>query len=139
VGRGIAYELSAEVQVALGQRRPARQDKAPAVVQAPAAPRPAAVAEPEPARPAGRAGAAPRAWREPAASEAQGPSLAEVRAVALALARERGRVRNVDLRETCRLSTQQAWRVLRRLVLDGQLVKTGTGTRDAAYELATHR
>lgn len=138
VGRGIAYELSAEVQVALGQRRPAGQDKAPAVVQAPVSPEAAAVMAEPVSRTPERA-AAPRAWREPAASEAQGPSLAEVRAVALALARERGRVRNVDLRETCRLSTQQAWRVLRRLVLDGQLVKTGTGTRDAAYELAARR
>ncbi|GGR50198.1 ATP-dependent DNA helicase RecG [Deinococcus seoulensis] len=71
--------------------------------------------------------------REP--RDASGPSAAEIRAIALALARERGRVRNVDLREACGLSTQQAWRTLRRLVQDGLLRKLGTGTRDAAYEL----
>ncbi|GAA5435739.1 ATP-dependent DNA helicase RecG [Deinococcus aquaticus] len=73
------------------------------------------------------------AAREP--RDTSGPSAAEIRAIALALARERGRVRNVDLREACDLSTQQAWRTLRRLVQDGLLRKLGTGTRDAAYEL----
>ncbi|WP_309569643.1 winged helix-turn-helix transcriptional regulator [Deinococcus sp.] len=62
------------------------------------------------------------------------PSRAEIRAIALALARERGRVRNVDLRDACGLTTQQAWRRLRRMVQDGLLRKLGTGTRDAAYE-----
>ena len=52
-----------------------------------------------------------------------------------ALAREQGRVRNRDLRATCGLTTQQAWKILRRLVLDGHLSKSGTGTRDAAYQL----
>ncbi len=71
--------------------------------------------------------------REP--RDTSGPSAAEIRAIALALARERGRVRNVDLREACDLSTQQAWRTLRQLVQGGLLRKLGTGTRDAAYEL----
>ncbi|MFC3835439.1 MULTISPECIES: helix-turn-helix domain-containing protein [Deinococcus] len=113
VGRGIAFTLSAEVREALGR---------PEVPTPPALPRP-------PERPV----AAPRPVRT-VALEPAGPSRAEVRAIALALARERGRVRNVDLRETCGLTTQQAWRTLRGLVQDGLLRKLGTGTRDAAYE-----
>ncbi|GAA5533080.1 ATP-binding protein [Deinococcus aluminii] len=117
VGRGIAYTLSEEVRRALGRERPGPQ----------ATPPPPAQGTPEvPAR-------APRPPRP--APDASGPTPAEVRAVALALAREQGRVRNRELREACGLNTQQAWRVLRRLVLEGHLVKRGTGTRDAAYEL----
>lgn len=70
------------------------------------------------------------------AASGSGPSGAEIRAVALALAREQGRVRNAELRQTCGLNTQQAWRALRALVQSGLLRKLGTGTRDAAYELA---
>ena len=66
--------------------------------------------------------------------DVSGPSRAEVRAIALALARERGRVRQVDLREACGRTTQQAWRTPRRLVHEGLLRKLGTGTWDAAYE-----
>ncbi|MCD0169197.1 winged helix-turn-helix transcriptional regulator, partial [Deinococcus sp. 23YEL01] len=92
--------------------------------------RPASVTSPPPPEAAGRPKRAARAPRDES-----GPSAAEVRAIALALARERGRVRNVDLREACGLTTQQAWRTLRRLVQDGLLRKLGSGTRDAAYEL----
>ncbi|GMA16998.1 ATP-dependent DNA helicase RecG [Deinococcus metallilatus] len=117
VGRGIAYTLSDEVRRALGRERPGPQVTPPPPTQG----------TPEvPAR-------APRPPRP--APDASGPTPAEVRAVALALAREQGRVRNRELREACGLNTQQAWRVLRRLVLEGHLVKRGTGTRDAAYEL----
>ncbi|WP_019586870.1 AlbA family DNA-binding domain-containing protein [Deinococcus apachensis] len=114
-GRGIAYTLSDEVRRALGRGVPEPRT----------APPPARPARDLPARP-------PRAPR--AAPDPSGPTPAEVRAVALALVRERGHVRNRELREACGLSTQQAWRVLRRLVLEGHLVKRGTGTRDAAYE-----
>lgn len=115
VGRGIAYQLSAEVQRALGRGTPALP------------------AEPVTAPPP------PVKKREPCASpvvQAAGPSGAELRAMALALARERGRVRNADVREASGLNTQQAWRVLRGLVKQGLLFKTGTGTRDAAYVLS---
>lgn len=165
VGRGIAYVLSDEVRRALGRERvlPAAQPLPEAVgpVQAvaPTTPPPAlqgsaqqesvqqGLADQEPAGTVGGARPAPvtsppppeatgrpkRAARAP--RDESGPSAAEVRAIALALARERGRVRNVDLREACGLTTQQAWRTLRRLVQDGLLHKLGSGTRDAAYEL----
>lgn len=119
VGRGIAYKLTAEVRGALG--RPALAAAAPRMTSQ--APTP----EEKPKR--------PRQPRQTVTDEAV-PTPAEVRAIALALARENGKVRNVDLRQTCGLKTQQAWKVLRKLVLDGLLVKTGTGTRDAAYKLA---
>ncbi|MEW6421483.1 MAG: ATP-binding protein [Deinococcota bacterium] len=119
LGRGIAYMLSEEVQRALG-REPERHVPPPPSAEA------------VPVLPA-RLTRAPRPVRDPAT----GPTPAEVRAVALALAREQGRVRNRDLRAACGLNTQQAWRVLRRLVLDGHLVKRGSGTRDAAYEFSS--
>lgn len=127
VGRGIAYQLSDEVQHALGRAPqvmlPPAVDAA-GVVSPPA--RPEETAEnTQPARP-------PRSKRVP---DPHAPSPAEVKAIALALAREQGRVRNVDLRNTCGLNTQQAWKILRKLVLEGHLKKSGTGTRDAAYEL----
>ncbi|WP_034387791.1 helix-turn-helix domain-containing protein [Deinococcus sp. YIM 77859] len=84
-------------------------------------------------RPRSQPAASPRARRS--ALDPGAPTLAEVRAAALALAREQGRVRNRELREACGLSPQQAWRVLRRLVLEGHLVKQGSGTRDASYAL----
>jgi len=137
LGRGIAYRLAEEVRRALGkpdlgqrelskpeleESRPAQLALSPAVDPAPSSGTPAARLA-APTRP-------PRPVRDPS-----GPTPAEMRAVALALARERGRVRNVDLRGACGLNTQQAWRVLRRLVLEGHLLKCGTGTRDAAYTL----
>ena len=127
VGRGIAYQLSDEVQHALGRAPqvtlPPAVDAA-GVVSPPA--RPEETAEnTQPARP-------PRSKR---VLDPHAPSPAEVKAIALALAREQGRVRNVDLRNTCGLNTQQAWKILRKLVLEGHLKKSGTGTRDAAYEL----
>lgn len=115
-GRGIAYTLSEEVRRVLGRGTP----------EVRMAPPPSAEAAPDlPAHP-------PRAPR--AAPDPTDPTPAEVRAIALTLARERGRVRNRELRDACGLTTQQAWRVLRRLVQEGHLVKRGTGTRDAAYE-----
>ncbi|EYB68717.1 transcriptional regulator [Deinococcus phoenicis] len=123
VGRGIAYTLAQEVRRALGQDTGVLPGPGPAAFPPPVA------SLPVPDPPA-RLPRAPRASPDPS-----GPTPAEVRAVALALARERGRVRNRELREACGLNTQQAWRVLRRLVLEGHLVKRGTGTRDAAYEL----
>ncbi|PTA69512.1 AlbA family DNA-binding domain-containing protein [Deinococcus arcticus] len=125
VGRGIAYVLSGEVRVALGRDRAA---PIPPAEVAPSSLPP--VAAPERPPPPRAAPARPRPERD-----SGGPSSAEVRAAALTLAREQGRVRNVDLRAACGLNTQQAWRVLRRLVQDGLLRKLGTGTRDAAYEL----
>ena len=127
VGRGIAYQLSDEVQHALG--------RAPQVTLPPAADA-AGVVSP-PARPEETAentqlARPPRSKR---VLDPHAPSPAEVKAIALALAREQGRVRNVDLRNTCGLNTQQAWKILRKLVLEGHLKKSGTGTRDAAYEL----
>ena len=127
VGRGIAYQLSDEVQHALGR---APQVTLPPAVDA------AGVVSP-PARPEETAentqlARPPRSKR---VIDPHAPSPAEVKAIALALAREQGRVRNVDLRNTCGLNTQQAWKILRKLVLEGHLKKSGTGTRDAAYEL----
>ncbi|PNY80311.1 helix-turn-helix domain-containing protein [Deinococcus koreensis] len=135
VGRGISYTLSAEVWLALG-RREAGAGGAALVSPAPSpdpdrSGQPTPVARPtRPAPPAAR----PAKTARPGAASAAGPSRGEIRAIALALAREQGRVRNVDLRAACGLSTQQAWRTLRRLVQDGLLRKLGTGTRDAAYE-----
>lgn len=127
VGRGIAYQLSDEVQHALGRAHqvtlPPAADTA-GVVSPPARPEEAAE-NTQLARP-------PRSKR---VIDPHAPSPAEVKAIALALAREQGRVRNVDLRNTCGLNTQQAWKILRKLVLEGHLKKSGTGTRDAAYEL----
>ncbi|GAA0511806.1 ATP-binding protein [Deinococcus depolymerans] len=142
VGRGIAYVLGEEVRRALGRERPVPAAPVPAGEEPGAAPGGGAP-EPSGVREAGvgpargpRAGGRTAARRSPRAPrDESGPSAAEVRAIALALARERGRVRNVDLREACGLSTQQAWRTLRRLVQDGLLRKLGSGTRDAAYEL----
>ena len=92
---------------------------APPAAAAPAPAAPRRVAEPTPPSPASHAG----------------PSPSETRAIALALARERGRVRNADLCEVCGLTHQQAWRVLRGLVNAGLLRRLGSGTRDAYYEL----
>lgn len=137
VGRGIAYVLSDEVRAALG--RPALPVieaappalAAPAAVVAPAVVPATPVPAPEPVQQT-----APKPARSPRRpADSSGPNTAEVRAIALALAREQGRVRNVDLRAACGITTQQAWRTLRRLVQDGLLRKLGTGTRDAAYEL----
>ncbi|WP_272976997.1 ATP-binding protein [Deinococcus geothermalis] len=119
VGRGIAYVLSEEVQRALG-REPKRHVPPPPPAEAASVP---SVRKPR--------------FSRTGPDLASGPTPAEVRAVALALAREQGRVRNRDLRDACDLNTQQAWRVLRRLVLEGHLVKRGRGTRDAAYELSS--
>lgn len=127
VGRGIAYQLSDEVQHALGRAPQVTlppAEEAAGVVSPPARPEEAAE-NTQPARP-------PRSKR---VLDPHAPSPAEVKAIALALAREQGRVRNVDLRNTCGLNTQQAWKILRKLVLEGHLKKSGTGTRDAAYEL----
>lgn len=127
VGRGIAYQLSDEVQHALGRAPQVTlppAEEAAGVVSPPARPEEAAE-NTQPARP-------PRSKR---VIDPHAPSPAEVKAIALALAREQGRVRNVDLRNTCGLNTQQAWKILRKLVLEGHLKKSGTGTRDAAYEL----
>ena len=157
VGRGIAYVLSDEVRRALGRERVAAPAQSPPLPESgAAAPSPAVLpqpvpAPPEPAQPAptlpapvpvpaaqetsGGTGRRGRAATARTPRDESGPSAAEVRAIALALARERGRVRNVDLREACGLTTQQAWRTLRRLVQDGLLRKLGSGTRDAAYEL----
>ncbi|WP_155297846.1 AlbA family DNA-binding domain-containing protein [Deinococcus kurensis] len=132
VGRGIAYVLSDEVRAALG--RPAL----PALDAPPVTSPPVVVAEPAPGPAAAVPGqpAVPKPARPPRRpADSSGPNAAEVRAIALALAREQGRVRNVDLRGACGITTQQAWRTLRRLVQDGLLRKLGTGTRDAAYEL----
>ncbi|GAA5511495.1 hypothetical protein Dcar01_00205 [Deinococcus carri] len=130
VGRGIAYTLAQEVRRALGRSAPITTGQDTSSQE-----RSSESAEPTaPLRPE----SPPRQPRAPrAAPDPSGPTPAEVRAVALALARERGRVRNRELRDACDLNTQQAWRVLRRLVLEGHLVKRGTGTRDAAYELTT--
>ncbi|MBB5235505.1 ATP-binding protein [Deinococcus budaensis] len=135
LGRGIAYQLAGEVRRALGKPELGKPE--------PSKSWPEPTGDPNFA-PVSPAGAAPAAKAQPPAPppprparDPSGPTPAEIRAVALALARERGRVRNVDLRATCGLNTQQAWRVLRRLVLEGHLVKRGSGTRDAAYELGT--
>ncbi|GGM00049.1 ATP-dependent DNA helicase RecG [Deinococcus aerophilus] len=129
VGRGIAYTLSDEVRMALGGEkvvaRSAEHGREPDRVHTPEA-----EASVRPAAPPRRSAPA-----QPRPDPGSGPSAAEVRAIALALAREKGRVRNADLREACGLNTQQAWRTLRWLVQAGLLRKTGTGTRDAAYEL----
>ncbi|MFC4425801.1 ATP-binding protein [Deinococcus navajonensis] len=160
VGRGIAYTLSAEVRRALGREgaspreghgwQPARaaDGHAPGpqstgqTVQESRAPQPDASFQ-QPRSPSAASllanGPAPSPAPRPRPgrlSNRSGPSGAEIRAVALALAREQGRVRNADLRQTCNLNTQQAWRALRSLVQSGLLRKLGTGTRDAAYELA---
>ncbi|UFA51384.1 helix-turn-helix domain-containing protein [Deinococcus radiophilus] len=71
----------------------------------------------------------------PAAEHLHGPTRDEIRAIALALAREKGAVRNPDLRQACGLNVQQAWRVLRKLCDEGHLRRTGQG-RSAAYQLA---
>lgn len=147
LGRGIAYRLAEEVRRALGKPELGKPDLGNPELSrlegedsrpAPPAPSPTG----DPARPPGEGPSAQTTAPTPAparpsrtARDPSGPTPAEMRAVALALARERGRVRNVDLRGTCGLNTQQAWRVLRRLVLEGHLVKRGSGTRDAAYEL----
>ncbi|AWN23849.1 ATP-dependent DNA helicase RecG [Deinococcus irradiatisoli] len=55
--------------------------------------------------------------------------------VALQLAARPEGVRNSDLRAACDLSTQAAWRVLRRLTLSGQLRKLGQGPRSVRYQL----
>ncbi|UQN05844.1 helix-turn-helix domain-containing protein [Deinococcus sp. QL22] len=161
VGRGIAYILSAEVRAALGkpvlvQTAPVREVAQPEVAtvesevgpdveeaqgwaEAPAvavrAAAPAELREPED-QPLPHAAPAARPARAPKPAQIDGPSAAEVRAVALALAREQGSVRNVELRAACALTPQQSWRVLRRLVQDGLLLKRGVGKRDAAYVLA---
>ncbi|MFC4637195.1 ATP-binding protein [Deinococcus hohokamensis] len=157
VGRGIAYTLSAEVRRALGREGPTATAQGyvePAGQQTLAplspssseinatVPRPmdAPRSGPAPVQTAGRQGApgvaaTPPGRRPGRPADRSGPSGAEIRAVALALAREQGRVRNADLRQTCGLTTQQAWRALRALVQSGLLRKLGTGTRDAAYEL----
>ncbi len=137
-GRGIAYQLTAEVCAALGKTplgQPAPVQPVPAqppVSSPPAVPAPDPASAPRPRS----AKATPDKTRRPApAPDPSALTTAEIRAVALTLARERGQVRNAELRETCGLKTQQAWRVLRRLVQDGLLVKRGNGTRDAYYEL----
>ncbi|MDB5044458.1 MAG: ATP-dependent helicase RecG, partial [Deinococcus sp.] len=96
---------------------------------------PPQLAEPE-GHPLPPSAPAARPARAHKPTQTDGPSAAEVRAVALALAREQGSVRNVELRAACALTPQQSWRVLRRLVQDGLLLKRGVGKRDAAYVLA---
>ncbi|GGK15343.1 ATP-dependent DNA helicase RecG [Deinococcus malanensis] len=134
VGRGIAYTLSSEVRRTLGR------DIQIAVPIGMGTAVEAAVPVVSAGAPVAMVPAGPPAASRPKASrqslDSAGPTGAEVRAIALALARERGRVRNVDLRLTCGLNTQQAWRALRSLVQAGLLRKLGTGTRDAAYELS---
>lgn len=127
VGRGIAYQLSDEVQHALG--------RAPQVTLPPAADAAGVVSPPARPEEAAENTQLARPPRSKRVLDPHAPSPAEVKAIALALAREQGRVRNVDLRNTCGLNTQQAWKILRKLVLEGHLKKSGTGTRDAAYEL----
>ncbi|MFC4452969.1 ATP-binding protein [Deinococcus sonorensis] len=56
--------------------------------------------------------------------------------LALALAQQHGQVSNARLREASGLNVQQAWRVLRRLVLNGQLIKQGSGPRNVQYHLS---
>lgn len=136
VGRGIAYQLSEEVKLAL------RREVNPVpVARTQTATEPFPAAKTLPADPSSTPTRVSRTTTPQAPSgnaktgRLSGPSSAEVRAIALALARERGRVRNADLRLACGVNTQQAWRALRKLVLDGLLRKLGTGTRDAAYEL----
>lgn len=71
----------------------------------------------------------------PSRSETRdGPSRAEIRAIALALAREKGSVCNADLRAACGLTQAQAWRVLRSLLDGRHLERVGQG-RSAAYRL----
>ncbi|MFC3860201.1 ATP-binding protein [Deinococcus antarcticus] len=127
VGRGIAYQLSDEVQHALG--------RAPQVTLPPAVDAAGVVSPPARPEEAAENTQLARPPRSKRVIDPHAPSPAEVKAIALALAREQGRVRNVDLRNTCGLNTQQAWKILRKLVLEGHLKKSGTGTRDAAYEL----
>ncbi|THF68813.1 ATP-dependent DNA helicase RecG [Deinococcus sp. Arct2-2] len=155
VGRGIAYTLSAEVRAALGkpvlvQTVPVQYvpqaeivpmgsdvaqeaEEIQVLAEAPAVPvhPPESQSQPLPHSPAAK-----RPARIPKPAQSDGPSAAEVRAVALALAREQGSVRNVELRAACALTPQQSWRVLRRLVQDGLLLRRGVGKRDAAYVLA---
>ena len=132
VGRGISYALGVDVQRAL--------NRSVAEPTQPASSLPADQAGENdsahsvPMVPSGASGRQKAQNVATGRHEGAGPSRAEVRAIALALARERGRVRNVDLRDACGLNTQQAWRMLRGLVQDGLLRKLGTGTRDAAYE-----
>ncbi|SEJ22231.1 ATP-dependent DNA helicase RecG [Deinococcus reticulitermitis] len=147
VGRGIAYHLAPEVGQALGRERRRRLAVVPdqegevterptllASGNGPGQPAPSAMREPEPSQSPESAPARSRA--QTGTLSASGPTQSEVRAIALALARERGQVRNADLREVCGLSAQQSWRVLRGLVDAGRLVRRGSGTRGAAYELA---
>ena len=140
VGRGIAYHLAPDVATALGQERQRRLSMAPQP-EPPSRPTllgptpqpvtaPPDLVAPAPTSP-GPASGPPRTE----AAGSAGPSASEVRAIALTLARERGRVRNADLREVCGLTNQQAWRVLRSLVDVGLLRRLGSGTRDAYYEL----
>lgn len=143
VGRGIAYLLSGEVRAALGrgpvvsagELRPAQSQPLPVPGEPqPPAPSPLEVAQQEMAR---QELAQPEAAR-PDGGGVPAPEVLtpdEIRAVALALARE-GQVRNRDLRQVCQLTNQQAWRVLSSLVRAGLLVRVGTNKRDAAYQLA---
>ncbi|WP_339095447.1 ATP-binding protein [Deinococcus sp. VB142] len=137
VGRGIAYHLAPDVATALGQERQRRLSMAPQ----PEPPSRATLLGQTPALSTAPSSPAPSAEQpvvpvtSAPVSSTPGPSASEVRAIALALARERGRVKNADLREVCGLTNQQAWRVLRGLVDVGLLRRLGSGTRDAYYEL----
>lgn len=132
IGRGIAYRLAPDVAAALGQEKQRGLSAVPGLPEP--AERPTLLAPPAAVAPAPTP-AAPRRVSEPAPTSHAGPSPSETRAIALALARERGRVRNADLREVCGLTNQQAWRALRSLVNAGLLRRLGSGTRDAYYEL----
>ncbi len=113
-----------------GQEQRQEQSQ-PAQAVAPAK-TPAGEPEPTPMPPA--QAAVPSALTAAPLEHPHGPSRAEIRAIALALARERGRVCNADLRQACGLTSAQAWRVLRGLTDSGHLERTGQGRR-AAYQL----
>lgn len=124
VGRGIAYTLPNDIQAVLKYSGPLplKDISKQPPIQVPQKPK------------------KPRKPRKKTLSPDtnNGPSQAEIRAIALTLARERGQVTNAALREACGLNTQQAWKVLRQLVLENLLNKSGTGTRNTKYHLVTN-
>lgn len=143
VGRGIAYLLSEETLNALGRDQAGTEQLAQ--TSPPVAPSdqnatttaPALLPSvPSPSRPAASSNSTSPSLGFRKNSFENGPTRDEIRAVALALARENGTVTNLALRSACQLSSQQAWRVLRKLVGEGLLIRRGSGGKNVSYALA---
>lgn len=135
IGRGIAYRLTTEVSAELSRSR--EKERVVSWIKEPEEhlesvnlPKPKPAKSPAPK--------APKRTKTAQVPPEEGPSAEEIRAIALALAREQGEVRNRDLRALCGMSNQQAWRVLRSLVLAGLLVRQGKSKWDASYALAAN-